>query len=900
MNARKALFAVALSAVGLVWGYETPADARYPYVSTYYVEPVVSPSANTQIRFFVTDWNNSLERFGDASFRFDAHLRYSTNRVDWTELSLTDLPSGDHAIALGQLPRGDYVVGLHVVEKGSGLPSHTVWHEFRSRTEADLAVPEALVYTMSEADLTTYGIVPETNRYAYVEVPIDDVMAADEAARLAHVTTVVESTEVPSGTYAIFSPVHDGKPILRAYRASACKYAADYDFAAVEREALANVDAIQRLIDAVAAAGYRRLVFLPGKYRISYAASLEMRTGLDIDLNGAVWKGNGFTGASGCLVNFTHVHDGALRNGTVEGDYYEHDYAGSPNNSEWALGVCLHGDCRYVTLDGLVVSNVTGYGVSNGTRAYDHTFPGSASFSGSGRYSPGCLNLADGTVDTAATNRFTSDFRDISKLTNGYVTVSKYLGYQGVATKSWNYVACFYDADRAFISGEVAFQYREVLVPRGAKYMRISVEEESVEAANACSMSAQLFKRPWNCAYRNLFIYRCRCVGMAQSAMRNMLVENCEFSYSGESSATCAYDAEDGWDMMQDVFIRDNWFHDNWNAELLTCAGHNFVIERNRAKIHLYARTNSPCVRGNVCPSATLECGTRNRTMHGRYAGNTFEKSLNFGNNTTEEDWFINISGPIGPATSASDTQYPFGLSVSRTGHFRGATIRNAKMQPKVTFFEETVLTNCHLILSGTSDGRWTDCVFKNCYWQYSLSNVFTRCVFTEGTHASGMTGRGSVTMTDCVFTNFYLGSGYWTKPYDLTMKGCTVRNTISDHFWSVGVYSIGNFSIADSTFDTAGVAPFHVFDLRGQDTDGESARVSIAGSDVVEGSFISKSAGSLTTKKHVAFYSKENTASGQPVKEREDFMCPLLPDIWTLNLRVLGAPPRKVQVRFF
>ena len=880
--------------VAMAFGYETPNGARYPYVSTYYVEPVVSPASNTVVRFFVTDWENSLERFGDGSFRFDAHLRYTTNRVDWTELSLADIPSGDHAIELGRLPRGDYVFGLRVVDRKSGLPSHTVWHEFRSRTDEELAVPADRVYTMTAADLTTYGIVPETNRYRYVEVQIDSVMATNETARQNYLAEVARTAEVASGTYAIFSPVYNGKPVLRAFRSMACKYAADYDFAAVELEASNNVIAIQRLIDAVKAAGYRRLVFLPGKYRLSYHASLEMPSGLDVDLNGATWKGNGFTGSSGCLVNFTHVHDGALRNGTIEGDYYEHDYAGSPDNSEWALGVCLHGDCRYVTLDGLVVSNITGYGVSNGTRAYDHTFTGSASFNGNGRYSPGCLNLADGTVDTAATNRFTSDFRDISKLTNGYVTVSKYLGYQGVATKSWNYVACFYDAGQAFISGEVAFQYREVLIPPGAKYMRISVEEETAAAADGCSMSAQLFKRPWNCAFRNLTIYRCRCVGMAQSAMRNMLVENCEFSFSGESSATCAYDAEDGWDMMQDVFIRNNYFHDNWNAEFLTCAGHNFVVERNRGKIHLYARTNSPCVRDNVCPSATFECGTRNRTMHGRYHGNVIEKSLNFGNDKTEQSWFINYSEPLGPETSTSAAPYPFGLNVTRTGRFRGATIRNTKMQPGAVCFEQTVFTNCHLVLSGT-DGNWTDCTFKNCYWQYSKANVFTRCAFVEGTHASGMTGGGSTTMTDCVFTNFYLGSGYWTKPYDLTMKGCSVKNTITDHFWSVGVYSLANFEISDSVFDTGGVAPFHIFDLRAQDTDNEPARVSVEHSDVASGVFISKNEGGVkSTTKQVAFWSKENTVGGDPVTKVEEFMCPLLPGLWTCNFfqppTVVGA----------
>ena len=38
--------------------------------------------------------------------------------------------------------------------------------------------------------------------------------------------------------------------------------------------------------------------------------------------------------------------------------------------------------------------------------------------------------------------------------------------------------------------------------------------------------------------------------------MKDMLVENCEFTKSGQVLAKCAYDAEDGWDMMQDVTFR--------------------------------------------------------------------------------------------------------------------------------------------------------------------------------------------------------------------------------------------------------------------------------------------------------------------------------------------------------
>ena len=45
------------------------------------------------------------------------------------------------------------------------------------------------------------------------------------------------------------------------------------------------------------------------------------------------------------------------------------------------------------------------------------------------------------------------------------------------------------------------------------------------------------------------------------------------------AGAKYIWDAEDGWDMMQDVTFRGLNFYDTPNNEFLTCAGHNFIIE---------------------------------------------------------------------------------------------------------------------------------------------------------------------------------------------------------------------------------------------------------------------------------------------------------------------------------
>ena len=802
MNRNSWVWPVAGMWLMAVVAHATPEALQYPYVATYYVEPTVTPTVDAKIGFFVTDWNNAKVRFGDDTLRFDAELRFSTNRTDWTTRTMTGIPSGDHEFNLGKLPAGDYSLGIKVTDS-AGRPSHTVWHEFRSRSAASLAVPADKVYTMTEGDFAKYGIVTETNRYSTVLV--------ETASETSAVEAIPSGAVIPDDGYTVFAPCDaDGKLRYRSWKYFKIVYGDDYDAEAVEQAAVETRAGLQSLIDEKRAAGYRKVRLLPETYRISASSPIQIPGNFTLDMNGAKLKMNGFTGSSAAIVVFTHAYDAHLVNGTLEGDYYEHDYAGSPDSSQHVMGAHMEGDCRYTTIENVTITHVTGYGAYNGLKGYDQTFAGSfpVNFTGSGCYSAGALRLADGSVDASATGRFTSVYRDISTFINGYIQVSKYLGYQGIATKSWLYTAAFYRADKSYISGEVAFQYRHVPIPKGAKYLRITVECDTLADANACSLKGQLFKMPWNCAYKNLKIELCRAVGIAPSAMRNMLFEGNEFTYSGDTLAMCAFDAEDGWDLMQDVFVRDNNFHDNPLNEFLTCAGHNFVVEHNVGKLFFYSRCNSPCVRFNNAASASFGCDTsRNRTMHGRYYGNRFEESLYLGRSSIPIDWDIVVTDDVFSVTGAE-----LYLAPSATGRIRDCTVSNAYIQDASAIFDGVTFANCHTSMQN-GRSQWNDCKFKGCNLQYSLSNDYSRCVFTDGSLFSGMTPFGWISFTDCAFTNFSANTGWWTKPYRMEISRCEVKGT--NTFWKTAAYSIGRLRVHDSIFDTGAKCVFDIFDCR-------------------------------------------------------------------------------------
>jgi hypothetical protein len=801
----------------------TPSHLQVPYIATEYVNPVVTTGEAVRIGFFVTDWNHSLVRYGDNSFRFDVETRFSADGTNWTTRTARGLPSGDHAITLGTLPAGDYQLAIQCRD-AQGRASHVVWHEFLVRAAADLAIPERQVHRMTPDDLRTYGIRNDGPAGTLIPVDVGSLDGLKDPALTNHIARCLDealrTTPVPANGYLILAAAQDGKVVQRASRRSRVVYGAAYDKAQVETNAVRTAEGLQRFLADAAARGMRKVVLLPGLYRLSASRRLSLPDRFTLDLNGATLKMNEFAGSGGVVVEIRHRTDSHLVNGTVEGDYYEHDYAHSPNNSEWVLGIELVGDCRYCSFENLTVRNITGYGVSNGTAAHDHTFPGVVDFNGSGvAYEPGTLDLATGAVDPAVGGMFTSDFRALGALaTNRFLSVSKYLGYQGIRTKSWIFRAAFYDKDRAFLSGEQAFQYRVIRIPAGAAFLRISVAEESAEKAQRAELSAQRFKLPWNCTYRNLVIERCRAVGMAPSAMRNMLIEGCDFSYSGETLATCAFDAEDGWDMMQDVTIRNNVFHDNPNNELLTCAGHNFIIEGNRGQIFLWDRTNSPQVRSNAFTRAGFRCGNRNRTMHGRYQDNTYRDSLHLGSEGPS-GWDIVISGPVASSRPGGTLD----IGCGETGRFRDVPF--GPITSRGGNFERCTFDRAHFVLTFRNQA-FSACRFTASQLQHlNQTNRFDRCVFADSSML-GMSG-GHTTFRDCAITNLTLDATYWAKPNTIRVEQSTIRNA-DKPFIYFPVYSIGTLLLQKSRFETGAAPVIQIYDIRPQPTDAQPATLAV------------------------------------------------------------------------
>ena len=329
-----------------------------------------------------------------------------------------------------------------------------------------------------------------------------------------------------------------------------------------------------------------------------------------------------------------------------------------------------------------------------------------------------------------------------------FLTVAKFLGYQGVATRGWNYVIAFYDAEKRFLSREVAFQYRDVFVPPAATFARFSFEVQGEKEAHETGLSIYMLKIPRNCVVAHGVYDRCRAVGHASAAMRGFLFLENAFRHPGEALETCAYDAEDGWDGMQDVLYLRNRFHDNNRSDFVTCAGHNFQLVGNEMRIGLHPRTFSPYVVSNVSSRASFACGARTRTGYARYFDNKLA-SVALGSDKYL-DWDVVIDGlEIGAGGKVTG---------GMNGRFRNCRFADCEAAPGNA--ENCTFTNCTSGLGRWVKGRWTDCTVVNCEIDRRAStNLYVNCAFPGTTFKSAT--KSSERFVGCDLTGATFGKGF-------------------------------------------------------------------------------------------------------------------------------------------
>ena len=79
--------------------FKAPVERQFPYVSAYYVKPIVTTDEKIEFSYYVTDYNHSQERFRDNSHRFDVHLKVVTPTGEARTRIKEDVGAGDGKFA---------------------------------------------------------------------------------------------------------------------------------------------------------------------------------------------------------------------------------------------------------------------------------------------------------------------------------------------------------------------------------------------------------------------------------------------------------------------------------------------------------------------------------------------------------------------------------------------------------------------------------------------------------------------------------------------------------------------------------------------------------------------------------------------------------------------------------
>lgn len=789
---------------------EIPDDLNWnevPYISTYYIKPIVKPGEEVFIDYYITDYyykeymekyNLKEDDWGDDNWTEEVWNNETftvTVRVEGQDDKLYHyLKAGDHQVSLGSFStEGEQKFSILCTDK-YGRNSHELFNFFL--VQEDIEVKE---YIMTEDDLLTYNIknIDDYEKKVYVKVNklIDSTIDTK-------IEEVASSTIVPSHKYICFIGTteedENGNPIMQTKPArfwlnTIIKYATDYDKDTVLMESTNTRIGLQKLLDDKKLEGYNKLLLLPGIYRIDHEAPIYIPTEFTLDMNNSTLKQNQFTGNKSLMIELNNTFNSHVINGNIEGDYFSHDYANSTNNSEWINGISIGGESKYSSFENLSIKNITGYGSTNGlsnsrdnTLSYTYIYP---RVIGNNFYI-GDIDRNTG-LDITSTTRTTSDYRDISGYSDiGYLSVSIYLGYQGNPCGTWNLICHFYDGNKKFLKSIDSYQYRRIAVPKNSKYMRITI----LNISYPTNLSIQYFRIPTHCSFKNLKYENCRCVGMAPATMKDILVENCEFTNCGQSGAKCALDAEDGWDSMQDVTFKSLKFNANPNNYFLTCAGHNFVIDgQKNGKVYIWERTRSLIIKNCKNIDLILKGGGKdNIVRHGVYRifNNNFNSASTVNNLSKHNISSTYISGLVSHST----------LSILSSASIYTDCIVSVSSK-NLGYLSAISMTNCVFTPLSTFSDRYSLQFNGGHLSSYSFNN----CKFNGKCQLSNNNGFYSAIFSNCSFNDVFIIPSVLSNSNDLILfENCNINYTEYNFiYYSPAAYTKGTYSQIKFNFCT-------------------------------------------------------------------------------------------------
>lgn len=455
----------------------------------------------------------------------------------------------------------------------------------------------------------------------------------------------------------------------------------------------ATTNGLNRLFTDVNTAGKTNVQLPTGTYAINPDISLTPKSNLTLDLNNSKLKidANGKNGST--MIYLTEVENLTLKNGTIEGDRYDHDYSTYNENTtshEFNVGVKIDQGSRNINIDNVKFTKITGYGLATfqGTQycntALDKTIMESGDYNDSGNK-----------VTDATKIRYPQAVNITEHAALGYLQVGTLLKYQNYVFNSTRMVTVrMFNASGSLLSKVTSKMYRPIAVPSNATTAYLTFHQSDPAdylAGDIYTLDVFHMKPPRDCNITNCTFDDNRCLGVAICGGWNIKIEGNTFSNTSKPTSDTSspnyqhgkpgygIDIEDGWESTQDLTINNNVFTNNGYGDIVSLAGDNTVITNNQftGRVAMYSRNTNYIVQYNTIANGIAMFETEKdygfKVDHNTYTDTTIKAKCH---NPYDVDYYS----------------------------FTNETITNGQMQLDTS----VTLKNSTITLSGATNSRFT------------------------------------------------------------------------------------------------------------------------------------------------------------------------------------------------
>lgn len=322
---------------------------------------------------------------------------------------------------------------------------------------------------------------------------------------------------------------------------------------------------------------YNRIIVPDGTYLIAKDKQIEMVSNMAFELsNNTVLQKEPNNFPSYTLLHVgPGVHNVTLKGGTYKGDKDTHDYS-SGGTHEGGYGIVISG-ASDITIDNIKSINFTGDGLAIGGmgRLIDEYYHDS--------FMQGSVNSSGELIESANKIRIEN-----IPITDPYFDIQKtfqFIHQQNFPKDSHRYVAYFYNKNGNFLSSHDSHSSNTPVgwgltpIPENAEFMHVVFDTPDIQNDVYIELWMQGVSK--NITVKDSEFAYNRRQGITIGGAQDVLIQNNKIHDMKGTAPQSGIDVEAGYNLNNNITIKDNHFYNNQAYDLILFDGRNATVEGN-------------------------------------------------------------------------------------------------------------------------------------------------------------------------------------------------------------------------------------------------------------------------------------------------------------------------------